>query len=117
MFDLTKHEKMVITFLSLSFLVGSGILYYQKSHSPVELEVLPLEAETESLLREARLVNINEASLKELTRLPGIGPVLAQRILDYRKSYGPFKKLDDIRQVEGIGPKKFSQIRELLTLE
>lgn len=62
-------------------------------------------------------ININTAPLEELDRLPGIGPALAQRIIDYRTQNGPFKKLDDIKQVRGIGDVLFDQIKDLVTLE
>ena len=117
MFNLTRHEKAIIAFLSLAFLLGTGVLYFRKQSSRVELKVLPQNVELERRLKEARLVNINEASPEELIRLPGIGPVLAKRILDYRRSNGPFRKIEDIKNVEGIGPKKFIQIKEFLAVE
>lgn len=56
-------------------------------------------------------VNISEASLKELVRLPNIGPVLAVRIYEYRQTHGPFHDIEDIKKVEGIGPAIFAGIR------
>jgi len=63
------------------------------------------------------LVNVNSASLQELDTLPGIGPVLAQRILDYRAANGPFGKVEDLQQVEGLGPGIFEKIKDLVTVE
>ncbi len=60
---------------------------------------------------EAR-VEINLATVEQFDSLPGIGPVLAQRIFDYRQEHGRFKRVEDLRQVEGIGPKKFEQLKE-----
>jgi competence protein ComEA len=61
-------------------------------------------------------VNINTASLEELQRLPRIGPQIAQRILDYRKENGNFKKIEDIMKVRGIGEKVYGQLKDLITV-
>jgi competence protein ComEA len=61
-------------------------------------------------------VNINEASAPELERLPGIGPSLAQKIVDYRITNGPFLSVEDLLKVSGIGPAKLEQIRGSITL-
>lgn len=61
-------------------------------------------------------VNINTASLAELQKLPKIGPKVAQRIIDYRKAHGKFKKVEEIMKVRGIGEKTFKQIKDLLTV-
>lgn len=62
-------------------------------------------------------LNLNAASLEELTRLPGIGPVLAQRIVDYRQVYGDFSALEELKEVAGIGEKKFRELEDYLTVE
>jgi competence protein ComEA len=61
-----------------------------------------------------RKINLNTATLEELDSLPGIGPVLAQRIIDYRETYGPFQSVDDLLRVKGIGPALLENIRDLV---
>ncbi len=59
-------------------------------------------------------ININTATAAELETLPGIGPVLSQRIVDYRKANGPFAATEDIKNVGGIGEVTFEGIKELI---
>jgi len=62
-------------------------------------------------------VNINTASVEELDKaLPGIGPTLAQRIVDYREQHGPFRSPEDLKNVSGIGERRFEQIKDLVTI-
>jgi competence protein ComEA len=56
-------------------------------------------------------ININRATAKQLDALDGIGPVIAQRIVDYRKKNGSFISIDDLQKVSGIGAAKFAQIK------
>ncbi len=62
-------------------------------------------------------VNLNTASVQELIELPGIGEVLAVRIVAYREEHGPFQSLDALKQVSGIGDKLVEKIRDLVGLE
>jgi competence protein ComEA len=64
----------------------------------------------------APLIDINTATLEELDTLPGIGPTLAQAIIDYREMNGPFLAIEDIIFVDGIGPDKFELIKDLITV-
>ncbi|WP_406677920.1 helix-hairpin-helix domain-containing protein [Neomoorella carbonis] len=61
-------------------------------------------------------VNINTATLAELDSLPGIGPTLAQRIIDYRNQKGPFRTIEDLQNVSGIGPSRFNDLKDLITV-
>lgn len=61
-------------------------------------------------------ININSASAAELETLPGIGPTLAQRIVTYREEHGPFRSVEDIKNVPGIGEGRFGQIKDLITV-
>lgn len=62
-------------------------------------------------------LDLNRATAEELQGLPGIGPVLAQRIVDQRTTHGPFHTVDDLRDVKGIGKKRMDQLRPLVTVE
>lgn len=62
-------------------------------------------------------LDLNRATTQELTTLPGIGEVLAQRIVDYREAHGPFRSVEELIAVEGIGEGKLEKLRELVTVE
>jgi competence protein ComEA len=62
-------------------------------------------------------VDLNAATEAELVRLPGIGPVMAKRIVEYRRTRGPFKRLEDLRQVKGIGAKTYAKLAPLLMVK
>ncbi|MEU8333167.1 ComEA family DNA-binding protein [Micromonospora sp. NPDC048839] len=61
-------------------------------------------------------LNLNTATLAQLDALPGVGPVLAQRILDHRDRHGGFKAVGDLRQVDGIGDARYEQLKDLVTV-
>ena len=61
-------------------------------------------------------VNLNTATLQELDSLPGVGPVLAQRIIDYRDQHGGFRSVEELRKVDGIGPSRYEELKDLVTV-
>ena len=81
---------------------------------PDETETDP-EPETEPAV--TRPVNINTATAQQLDDLPGIGPVLAQRIVDYRTAHGGFKAVEELLNVSGIGNAKLMEILDEITVE
>ncbi len=62
-------------------------------------------------------VNLNTATLEELDTLPGIGEVIAGRILAYREEHGEFSSIEELMEVEGIGEKTFAELRDHVALE
>ena len=63
-----------------------------------------------------RLLDLNRANVGELEALPGIGTVLAQRVIAFRESVGGFRSIDDLRGVKGIGAKKFDRLKPFVTV-
>lgn len=63
------------------------------------------------------LVHLNSATVDELDALPGVGPTIAQRIVDYRDQNGSFEQIEDLKRVHGIGDALFAQIKDLITLQ
>jgi competence protein ComEA len=62
-------------------------------------------------------VNINTATAEELDTLPGVGPAIAQRIIDYRTAHGPFQSIEDIKNVRGIGDATFEELKDKITVQ
>ena len=60
-------------------------------------------------------VSLASATLEQLDALPGVGPVTAQKILDWRQGHGPFRSVDDLDAIPGIGPARIEQLRDLVT--
>jgi competence protein ComEA len=67
-----------------------------------------------ALPKVVRTINVNAASAAELELLPGIGPALARRIVDDRAAHGPFRSVNDLDRVKGIGPRTIERLRPLL---
>jgi competence protein ComEA len=61
-------------------------------------------------------LDVNQATVREFDQLPGIGPALAQRIIDHRRSHGRFTTVEDLLLVKGIGSKKLERFRGLVTV-
>lgn len=65
---------------------------------------------------QSTLININTAGLEELEKITGVGPVIGQRIIDYRQTNGPFRTIQDIVKVKGIGDKTFDKMKDQITV-
>lgn len=61
-------------------------------------------------------ININTADIQTLTTLPGVGPVLAERIIEHRQAHGPFRLIEEITDVSGIGTARFADMQGLITI-
>ncbi|MCJ7497402.1 MAG: helix-hairpin-helix domain-containing protein [candidate division Zixibacteria bacterium] len=133
-FSFTPQESKAIIFLIVVLLIGSGVTIYKKYHPDFAPELLiennfpeqkkVFEPARSSAISEninlkipGRKVNLNTATLRELESLPGIGPELGRRILDYREKRGNFSTIDEIINVKGIGPKILEKFKNLITVE
>ena len=131
----------VLCAFSLGWVLGSGgtheTVTVQVSSQPQETKETPASQETQtpeapeeiqeeappeqqtplSAPTEEAPLNLNTATQAELELLPGIGPVLAQAILDYRDSFGGFSAKEQLKEVSGIGEKRYAAVEALITVE
>ena len=113
---MNPKERTVLILLGAAFLVGTGITLVRR-HQKARLAAaspLTIENPVDTILPAAIAVDLNRARRYELEALPGIGPVLAGRILDYRERHGGFDDVGDLRNVTGIGPKRYAGLKELV---
>lgn len=92
----------------------------EKIEVPVKIEAIPEEKATAGVQKTSSArpsrVNINRAGISELESLPGLGPALAERIIKYRENKGFFASEEEIKNVSGIGEKKYAQIKDRITV-
>ncbi len=100
----------------------SGILIYTSKEGPVSFvkgeatQGVEGNASVPTAPQQNVLISINKASLEDLDSLPGIGEVIAQRIIDYRNRVAGFKTVEEIMEVSGIGEVKYNNIKGLISL-
>ena len=127
MFTFNKNEQLVILMLSAALLVGIVVSYIDRSNSDsvpdfdVKKSAVPLPEALEELRPsqegdDPAQIEVNTATAKDFQRLSGIGPQIAQRIVDYRNAQGNFTNLEDLTKVAGVGPKTLERLRPRLTL-
>ena len=115
------HILVIITCIFVSFVAGF-FAGRNLNRTPVQISALPTSAQTQPADEtspeptEPEIININTASVDALQTLPGIGPVLAQRIIDYRTEYGLFQTVGDLTNVSGIGTKRLEAVLDLITV-
>jgi competence protein ComEA len=114
-----ETEEACIDSLNLAQVVFDGQRIYVPSREEVVSGEIPETVDTQdadNYMSEgySLVININTAAAGKLESLPGIGPVTAEKIIQYREKYGSFKRKEDLMNVSGIGPKKFEQVKDLI---
>lgn len=121
-----KKAALCLIVAALVFAAGLVGFYIGRSTSPDPVIVSRAPAQTQlhstqptgttGQTEPAGPVNINTATAEELQTLPGIGPVLAQRIIDYREENGPFQTVSELTMVSGIGINTLEELMDLITV-
>ena len=125
----TSQEIKALIFLLTVLFIGGGITLYKRSRPHFAPELVSVHAEKSSTnliqtetfqSKKSKIkgpIRINSASTRELQSLPGIGPVLAQRIIKLRENKGRFDNVDELLEVKGIGAKKLEAIKDWLIID
>lgn len=143
----TKRDQLIIIILIVVFIVSCGINIYKhlwsnnKKYTDYDQELIAFENKINTVIQKDILLkknnniqtdnykaiqkkkelslslDINKATKEELEQLPYIGPVTAQRIVDYRTQVGRFKTVDELINVKGIGKKKINRVKSYIKIE
>lgn len=92
--------------------ITQSVLQHQNASAPQESSPVSLPPQ----VPQQNSVNINTADQSQLSTLPGIGPVLAERIIQFREQYGTFSNVEELKSVSGIGDKTFENLRDYITV-
>ena len=107
-----KGRIIMLLVVALSVGIVTGMFIGRNAHK--ETVFLTENVSTQTELSEDTRIDINTASASQLSNLPGIGEILAGRIVEYRSQFGSYSSTEGIMQVEGIGLKKYEQIKHLI---
>jgi len=114
-------ERGLIFLIGGALLASGAIFFVMRERPPVVLHSEPIVLEDVRVIlptfRDERKIDLNTATLKELVTLPGIGEVLAGRIITHRDTNGRFETVDALVDVQGIGRQLLEAVRELVTVE
>jgi len=118
-----RRERAILLLVTAAFLVGVGVSYCRRAGLRHQAALNPI-----AVVQDTRggcapdsaayslPVDLNQATPRQLDGLPGIGPVLAGRIVEYRQRKGGFHRVSELRAVSGIGEKRYSALKDLVTV-
>lgn len=95
---------------------GEKVYIYSKQEVEELKSIGKLNEEIDNTTKKNNKININTATQAELEEITGIGPSLAQKIIEYRESNGKFKDIEELKNVSGIGDKKFESMKSQITI-
>ena len=117
------RERAVVVLVVATLLVGVGISLYKRARLARQVARSPIAVVQDSgpgqpkdSVAITRPVDLNQATQRQLDVLPGIGPVLASRIIEYRQRHGGFHNVSELRAVSGIGSKRYAAVKDLVTV-
>ena len=112
------NTSLVIIIFVLLILGGAGYYFMNKSKEKwVNLQAVEANNLKADIANKNNLININTASIQELDTLPGIGEATANKIVNYREEKGKFNSIEEIKNVNGIGDKKYEELKTLISIE
>lgn len=114
MTGISRAEKAILT-LTAAFVLLSVGGFLRHDYFGTHCQLVP-SASIVRPLEEGEVIDLNWAGLYELMRLPGIGEVRAQAVIDYRGEHGDFETIDDLLNVEGIGQVTVDKLRDFLVI-
>lgn len=130
--SITRREGLAVLTLTVLFVTGLTVRHVQEQQVPpvaVDSLVANPDARTATLSPQSQSastqspapssenpVDVNSASRKALQALPGIGPALSERIVQYRSAQRPFQRIEELKRVDGIGPKTLADLRPTVTV-
>lgn len=114
----TKTEKILLAITAAFLCLLLGLFLGSRTVRQADTYTVSTarQASQEEVVPPKVTVSLNTATAEELAVLPGIGNELALRIVEYRREHGPFAKIEDVMEVNGIGEGKFSEIRDQITV-
>lgn len=113
MIHLTLQERKVLLLLAFFLITGVAVSYYSKTHPQTQESHF---GDAYARPQKPGLLDINLAEKQQLTVLPGVGDTTAEKIIRYRKEHGPFKSVDELKNIKGIGQKKLERIKERIVV-